>query len=121
MHAPAATDIDLSTTRLSHKKLFSAAYESLLEPLRINKIHAWKLTVKTAEGEPVTGATITVNGDMPEHGHGLPTQPEVTEEIGEGTYLVEGLKFSMPGWWVLDFHIQKNGQQDTVTFNIQLK
>jgi hypothetical protein len=121
MNAPAAGDMDLSVTRLSHKKLFSVTYESLLDPLRINRIHSWKLTVKTADGEPVTGATIIVDGDMPEHGHGLPTQPEVTQEVGQGVYLVEGLKFSMPGWWVMDFRIQKNDQEDTVTFNIQPK
>jgi hypothetical protein len=121
MRAPAAGDMDLSVTRLSHKKLFSVTYESLLDPLRINRIHSWKLTIKTADGEPVIGATVTVDGDMPEHGHGLPTQPEVSEEIGQGVYLVEGLKFSMPGWWVMDFHIRKNDQEDTVTFNVQPK
>ncbi len=121
MRPPAAGDMDLSVTRMSHKKLFSVTYESLLDPLRINRIHSWKLTVKTADGEPVTGATVTVDGDMPEHGHGLPTQPEVTQEVGQGVYLVEGLKFSMPGWWVMDFHIRKDGQEDTVTFNVQPK
>ena len=40
---------------------------------------------------------------MPEHGHGFPTVPEVTEYLGDGKYLVEGLKFSMPGWWVGQF------------------
>jgi hypothetical protein len=119
--APSVSDMDMSVTQLSHKKLFSVTYESLLDPLRINRIHSWKLTVKTADGEPVTGADITVDGDMPEHGHGLPTQPEVTQEVGEGVYLIEGLKFSMPGLWVMDFHIQKNDQKDTVTFNIQPK
>jgi hypothetical protein len=41
-------------------------------------------------GEPVENATIAVDGDMPEHGHGLPTCPQVTKYLGNGDYLVEG-------------------------------
>ena len=58
---------------------------------------------------------------MPEHGHRLPTQPKVTKNFGDGTYLVEGIKFSMPGWWVMTFAIKAGGKTDTVTFNLQLK
>jgi len=58
---------------------------------------------------------------MPEHGHGLPTEPKVTKNFGDGTYLVEGIKFSMPGWWIMTFTIKANGKTDSVTFNLQLK
>jgi hypothetical protein len=57
---------------------------------------------------------------MPQHGHGLPTQPLVTAYLGDGTYLVEGMKFQMGGWWVVDFTIEANGQSDTVRFNLSL-
>jgi hypothetical protein len=55
---------------------------------------------------------------MPEHGHGLPTRPEVTKGIGDGDYIVQGLKFSMPGWWVITFTVKAEGKEDTVTFNL---
>ena len=79
------------------------------------------LTVKTTGGTPVTDATIRIVGDMPEHGHGFPTVPEVTEELGAGEYLVEGIKFSMPGWWVIDFHITAGEVMDSVGFNVILQ
>ena len=44
-------------------------------------------------------AAITVDGGMPQHGHGFPTRPRVTRDLDDGTYLLEGMKFSMTGWW----------------------
>ncbi len=58
---------------------------------------------------------------MPQHGHGLPTEPEVTQELGDGYYIVEGMKFSMPGWWIINFHIKTQDDEDSVTFNLYLK
>jgi hypothetical protein len=58
---------------------------------------------------------------MPQHGHGLPSRPQVTKNLGSGNYLVEGMKFQMGGWWVMDFTINANGQTDAVHFNMMLK
>jgi hypothetical protein len=106
---------------LSEKKVFSVSYASSPAAPPMNTIHSWNVTVKTPAGDPVTGAMVMVSGDMPEHGHGLPTEPEVTEETSPGTYLVEGMKFSMPGWWVVTFVIKSGSSQDTVTFNLRLQ
>jgi hypothetical protein len=56
---------------------------------------------------------------MPEHNHGFPTEPEITEASG-GDYLLEGVKFSMAGWWELKLDITAGDQSDTVTFNVVL-
>jgi hypothetical protein len=118
-HAPA--DLDLSRTRMSEHKSFAVTYQSDLDPIPINKIHSWKLKIESADGKPVTGAKVTIDGDMPEHGHGLPTQPEVTEELGNGMYLVGGMKFSMPGWWTIKFYISTPDKSDAVSFNLLLE
>ena len=117
----AAADLDLSARKLSDNKIFNVSYTSRREPVPINRIHSWELTVKTADGRPVSGADISLDGDMPEHGHGLSTQPEVTGDLGKGKYLVEGIKFSMPGWWVMKFNIRSSDREDNVTFNLMLK
>jgi hypothetical protein len=54
---------------------------------------------------------------MPQHGHGLPTRPQVTRELPDGTYLLEGMKFSMTGWWEIKLAIQTTDAADKVTFN----
>ena len=40
--------------------------------------------------------------------------------LGEGDYLVEGVKFQMSGWWEMRFEINANGVSDEVIFNIVL-
>lgn len=123
-HVP--SDLDYSTTRTSEQGLFEISYSSDLGSIPVNQMQSWTLHVTTAEGQPVENATIIVDGDMPQHGHGLPTRPQVTRYLGNGDYLVEGLKFHMPGWWVMDFVItsgeQTGGEQtDQVRFNMLLQ
>lgn len=121
MNAPAPADLDLSKTRLSDNKTFAVTYRSDIDPIPINKIHSWEIKIETADGKPVTGAHIDLDGDMPEHGHGLPTHPEVTEELGNGSYRVEGMKFSMPGWWTVKFYIKAADKSEMVSFNLFLR
>ena len=115
------SDLDLSTTRLSNQGVYQVSYTPRRGPIVINQIHAWTIHVATPDGQPMTDAVITVDGDMPQHGHGLPTRPQVTKHLGNGDYLVEGMKFQMGGWWVVDFTIDAHGKHDTVRFNMMLQ
>lgn len=115
------SDLDYSTTRLSDNGLFEVSYTASTGTVPVNQMHQWTLHVETADGQPVEDATIAVDGDMPQHGHGLPTRPQVTQNLGNGDYLVEGMKFQMGGWWLMDFTITANGQTDAVHFNMMLK
>ncbi|MDM0116502.1 FixH family protein [Variovorax sp. J22R133] len=86
----------------------------------VGRIQGWTITLQGATGEPVPGASIDVSGDMPEHGHGLPTQPQVKPGTQPGHYALEGMKFNMGGWWVLHLKIRGPQGADEVTFNIVL-
>ena len=121
LNSEVPADLDYSTTRASDNDLFRVSYVSSQDIVPVNQMHQWTLHVETAEGQPVEDATINVDGDMPQHGHGLPTRPQVTKNLGNGDYLVEGMKFQMGGWWVMDFTISANGQTDAVHFNMMLK
>lgn len=110
---------DMSTSRQTAN--FRVAYTSDAMPIPVNRFHTWRLKITTPQGEPVKGATISIDGDMPEHGHGLPTKPEVTREIADGVYVVEGLKFTMPGHWLMKFDIAANGKEDEAAFDLMLK
>jgi hypothetical protein len=104
--------------RRSSGGLYDVAIEPA-EPLRVGRMQRVTLIVRAA-GQPVDGATISVDGGMPQHGHGLPTAPRVTRGIGGGAYLVEGVKFNMGGWWELRFRIASPAGSDSVTFNLHL-
>jgi hypothetical protein len=114
-------DLDTSTTLMTEQGLYSVSYAPQLDPIAINQIHTWTLHVETANGQVVENAQIMVDGDMPQHGHGLPTRPQVTQYLGNGDYRVEGLKFHMPGWWIVQFKIDTGDQTDQVTFNLMLR
>jgi hypothetical protein len=116
-----ATEADYAKTMQSKAGTFKVEYSSDPADIPVNAMLSWKLKVQTADGQAVKDAEITVSGDMPEHGHGLPTQPKVTKNLGDGSYVVDGIKFSMPGWWTMTFTIKAGGKTDTVTFNLKLK
>ena len=120
MSSEVPSDLDYSNTRVSENGLFRVSYVSSQDIVPVNQMHQWILHVETADGQPVENATIAVDGDMPEHGHGLPTRPQVTKYLGKGDYLVEGMKFQMGGWWVMDFTITANSHTDAVHFNMKL-
>jgi hypothetical protein len=120
-HKPTAAavppDLNLSQTVESENGAFRVSYTSDSEPVPVGAVHGWKLYIETPDGKPVTDAEITTDGDMPEHGHGLPTKPQA-RNLGDGNYAIEGMKFQMPGWWVVHFRISSGDTEDTVTFNL---
>ncbi|MEN8719742.1 MAG: FixH family protein [Oceanococcaceae bacterium] len=93
---------------------------SRVSPVVINRIHAWELDLRDREGQPVTQAAITVRGGMPAHNHGLPTAPEVTQELAPGRYLLEGMKFQMGGEWEVNFQVDAEPGQETLTLRFSL-
>jgi hypothetical protein len=98
---------------------FRVSYKSKIEPLPLYKIHSWVLHVETLDNKPAEKAVISVDGGMPAHRHGLPTQPQVSE-LGNGDYLVEGIKFSMTGHWEIWFKIDKGNVSEELKFDINL-
>src|SRR4051812_29422708 len=98
-------------------------YVATLEPatrLRPRQMQAVRVTVRDAEGRAIDEAQISVDGGMPQHGHGLPTRPRVTRNLGDGIYEIEGVRFNMGGWWEFKLTIAGSLGSDTVTFNLAL-
>jgi hypothetical protein len=110
-------DLDVSLAKPSAAGVYRV---TLVPPSRapaINQMHSWTVLLATPDGAPVPGATFAVDGGMPQHGHGLPTRPRVTRETARGTYQLDGMKFSMTGWWEVKLDIRAPQGPDTVTFN----
>lgn len=120
MMMPPPDDLDLDRTRQSAGGLYVVQIAPEAEPLRQGVLHSWIATVTTAQGEPVGDALLTVDGGMPQHGHGLPTAPQASAHQGEGRYRIDGLRFNMGGWWVLKLAISSAAGDDDVEFNLML-
>ena len=112
-----AKDLDLALTRPSVDNKYVVTLQPPAKPAAINQLHAWQVLVTSPAGAPVAHARIKVDGGMPQHGHGLPTRPQVTRELPDGGYLIEGMKFSMTGWWEIKLAIDGPAGADRVTFN----
>ncbi|MGE0812767.1 MAG: FixH family protein [Vicinamibacterales bacterium] len=116
---PRPAPVDFGTgTRTSA----AGRYVATLEPepaLRPRRLLTLRVTVRTLEGRPVLDARIAIGGGMPRHGHGLPTRP-AARSLGDGIYAIEGVRFSMGGWWELTLTIDGPDGEDTVTFHLDI-
>jgi hypothetical protein len=110
-------DLDLALEKPSAAGTYRVTLVPPAQAPAINQMHSWKVRLATPAGAPVQGAHFGVGGGMPQHGHGFPTHPRVTRELADGTYLLEGMKFSMTGWWEVKLDIQGPQGVDRVTFN----
>lgn len=114
---PAPSEFGLGPRRTAGGRLATVQTDA---PLVTRRLQTVRLVVTDSAGTGIDGATIRVGGGMPQHGHGLPTQPRVTRSLGNGAYVVEGLRFNMGGWWELRFAIVTPAGRDSVTFNLSL-
>lgn len=98
-------------------------YVATLQPqqvVRPRQLQTMRVAIVDGSGKGIDGASILVDGGMPQHGHGLPTQPKVTRNLGGGLYEIEGVRFNMGGWWEFKLAINGVAGADTVTFNFDL-
>ena len=115
---PAASEFGVGP-RASAEGRYVATLEPA-KPLRPRQMQTVRVSVRDAEGRAIEEAEISIDGGMPQHGHGLPTRPRVTRNLGDGIYEIEGVRFNMGGWWEFKLAIAGSRGADTVTFNLEL-
>ena len=114
---PSPDPASAQSTRLGR---YRVSYAATLQPVQINRMHAWVALVMDADGHPVTGATLSITGGMPEHDHGMPTEPQATTDLGEGRYLIEGMKFHMGGNWEVVLNVKSSQGEDSLSIPLDL-
>lgn len=98
---------------------FVVTLESTDEGFALNEYRQWQLVLRDkTSGEGVSPARFVVSGGMPMHGHGLPSQPQVTKHLGHGRYLIEGVRFNMLGKWLFEFEVVTESASDLVSFEV---
>jgi len=115
---PASSEFGLGPRR-SASGIYVATIEAQ-QPLRPRRMQSVRVLIRDAAGVPVDVAVITIDGGMPQHGHGLPTRPRVTQNLGGGAYEIDGLRFNMGGWWEFRLAISGPAGEDAVTFNFDI-
>lgn len=85
-------------------------------PLPFNQLFDLDVSWIGSDGSPADASTtLQIDAQMPAHGHGMQTTPQVTI-TGPGQATVKGMKFHMEGIWELRFTLQTATGQDLVTF-----
>ncbi len=92
-------------------------------PIPVNAMHRWRVQVLRGSDEPTPfmPEALVVNGGMPSHGHGLPTQPAVSRYLGDGTFLVDGMRFNMGGEWQMIVRVLEGNRWHRAVFTITLQ
>ena len=116
-----AADVRLPDLSGVTDKGFTIEIYSELSPLSINTMHSWHIRVLDRDDEILELEELNVFGGMPEHDHGLPTQPQVTRRLDNGDYLLEGVRFHMQGHWELQIEFQYAGVDDTAIIDFDLQ
>ena len=113
-------DLDTHLIQLSNLNNHIAFFSPQTDTIPLNKIHSWYLVVLDVSGQPKEDLHLSIQGDMPGHNHGLATEPKVYSTDLPGVYEVKGMKFQMPGWWVIKFGIDSQPQKEQLIFNLEL-
>ncbi|MEZ7831194.1 MAG: FixH family protein [Gammaproteobacteria bacterium] len=116
-----AADVRLPDLSGVTDKGFTIEIYSELSPLSINTMHSWHIRVLDRDDQILELEELNVFGGMPEHDHGLPTQPQVTRRLDNGDYLLEGVRFHMQGHWELQIEFQYAGVDDTAIIDFELQ
>ena len=94
-------------------------YQATLEcgtPPETGAFQDCRITFETINGDAANLQLAQVEGGMPAHGHGLPTMPLLRLQT-KGDYRIDGLKYNMPGAWLLGFKIHGELGQDQIVFD----
>ena len=107
---------------ISLEKAYLVRYVILPGPITLNQPFSLELEVLSNETkQPVDEQTkVFIDGRMPQHRHGMNTEPTV-KQLGKGRYRVDGMRFHMPGRWVIHFDISRDGITERAQGIVQLK
>jgi len=105
----------------SEAGLYRVAIEPRDGVARVGSLHAWIVAVETADGSPIRPARLAFDGGMPQHGHGFETAPRVTGVLEDGRFLVDGVRFHMPGEWTLRVDIVAPPGPDVAVFRVAVR
>ena len=109
------------TPKLSEAKRYRVSLRPEQKPVRLRELHAWVARVESLDGSPVRPTRLAVSGGMPQHAHGFETEPRVTRDLGDGEFLIEGVRFHMSGTWQFRLEWVAQAGADVAIFDIEVE
>ena len=89
--------------------------ETTPTPIPFNEYFSVQVQVFAADAQtdPLEEVTVSINAEMPAHGHGMNERPEVSGPV-DGVFQAEGLKWHMEGEWELLVYVETEKATFTV-------
>ncbi len=123
--ASAAATLDLRDfpfTAVSNDGAYFVAARPSSQPVPLNEPFELLVAVTRAEQRdtPLQRVRLDFDADMPEHRHGMNTQPLVSANA-DGTFTVRGVQLHMPGYWELYADVTQDGVTERAQFSVTLE
>jgi len=104
----------------SERGIYKLHFSTDYNQIPIRQMHTWRVRVSDAQGEAFIPGNIAIDGGMPSHGHGLPSEPKFTHYLGDGELQLDGILFNMLGTWELRVTLIGPVGMDTAILSINL-
>lgn len=117
-----APPTDVGTEKRSASGRYLVRLHPQRQPIPVRTFHEWTVVIRPADSTAALTPSLApvFDGRMPMHRHGLPSKPHTVAGASDGEYVVEGVKFSMGGWWRLVVRLSTASGPDSVVFNLDL-
>jgi len=103
-------------------KVFKIAFRPDPYPIEASRPFSLQVDVaRVASGAPIGDDTsLIVDAAMPEHRHGMNTQPRV-RRVGPGKFVADGMLLHMPGRWEIYFDVVEGAVTRRATHVVELE
>ena len=99
---------------------FRIRWASSPQPLPFNEYFELLIEVQlTADSQDSNPLWLDVHALMPEHAHGMNTQPKI-QALDDGRFIVKGMLFHMAGSWELSFDVAKGRIREQAKTRLQV-
>ncbi len=105
-------------TRKSDGGGFSVTLQPSVKAIERSGHFSLDVGVKPSGGEGEI--SVLVNADMPEHQHGMNTQPEIAL-VSPRRYRVDGMLFHMAGDWEIYVDVTRSGSSERAVFPVRVE
>ncbi len=89
------------------------------DPPRVGQ-HTLRIEIKGVNAQPIEGASIGVDPQMPTHGHGSTETAKVSEKE-RGIYEAFPITFQMPGFWEISVTADSKDETGWATFGYDVR
>ncbi len=95
------------------------------DPPPMGELFRVDAVVSNKDGTPLDGGKVKLNALMPQHGHGMATEPQMDPgqcdenkvcKHPDGKYWAEGFKFHMGGEWTITVEVEGPLGPDSTSF-----